>query len=346
MSTEPVTPTKQAPPGVPHVYQALAAIQEELGAIEKDGNLPVGGGKAVKTHRLEAILNALGPLRAKHRLFLSTETVSFEQRVDPAVDPSRDGPTFHVLAQFRFRWISAVDGSVFECGPYLGEGRGRDDKGSNKASSGALKQCLLHVFGVYTEELLDTDHQPHPEQQRPAPDTRRLEAQVLADARYRQEQARPPGRPDPAPMRRPDPPQQRPAPPARPPPATPGGNGVGDPPAFTLGNAILALFPEAANQEGRIAAAREWLQNAIGVDSISKCGDEQMEQVKCALACWDKTVKEQSPGERWDGLARALQLHQLGWFNELDSAGRSIALANIAGVRPPAATSTPRRTPF
>lgn len=151
----------------PMIYGQMAKVLAELPAIGKDDYNQQQG---FHFRGIDAVLNALNPLLAKHGVFYvpDVEERIYSQR------PTRNGGVMHTVdLHVRFRFY-AEDGSYVEASGW-GEGTDSGDKATNKAMTGAMKYVLFQVFAISTKEASDSD--------RESP-----EETVSADA-FRQQQA-------------------------------------------------------------------------------------------------------------------------------------------------------------
>lgn len=126
------------------IHQRMAAILEQLPAIGKDAR---NTGLNFNFRSIDAILNELNPLLAKHGVFILPEVRSTH------VEAKTKGYAAMVEVAYHF---TADDGTevVAIVG---GEGHDFADKALSKAMTMALKTCLGQVFAISTEDDPDGD---------------------------------------------------------------------------------------------------------------------------------------------------------------------------------------------
>lgn len=127
------------------IYAALSAVKDELGAVSK-GNTMKGGSFSYKYRSIDDVLNALHPILVKHGVV---------GPVPKLVTHNRDGKK--TLVHFEYTFFAA-DGS-FVAGGTAGEGDDPGDKGTNKASTSALKTFLTQTLAI-PFDTDDPDHYP------------------------------------------------------------------------------------------------------------------------------------------------------------------------------------------
>lgn len=133
----------------PLIYQKLAAILRETGAIDKGRK---NQQQNFMFRGIDDVMNELHELFAKHEVFILQEVQGFttENR------PSKSGGTnIFTRATVKFRYVT-TDGSSVET-TNVGEAMDSGDKGMNKAMSIALKYSLLQMFLIPTKEKKDPD---------------------------------------------------------------------------------------------------------------------------------------------------------------------------------------------
>lgn len=175
-----------------NIHQAILAVTEELGPIQKNGTLELGG-KPISFTRIDDIRAALGPLLVEHGVvsYIDTEIVKhkLQQAQEPmtmaqtykvpiegtdkersVIDPGgreiRDGkiPTTRSWAIVRatMTFVLAEDGSDWACST-VGEAYDTNgDKAVAKATTAAVKRILLEVFKV-TDKSEGDDEERDPE---------------------------------------------------------------------------------------------------------------------------------------------------------------------------------------
>ncbi len=151
---------------VPHVYQAINAVQAELAALgitKTRQNTQQG----YKFRGIDDVYNTLAPILAKHKLLIIPNVLTREmlERISKKGDP-----LFNVVVYAKFTFISAEDGSSVEAATY-GEAMDTADKATNKAMSAAYKYVCLQAFSIPTEGDNDADattHEVAPRKKAPA----------------------------------------------------------------------------------------------------------------------------------------------------------------------------------
>lgn len=141
--------TAAAATKVPAIYGAIAAIQDEVGRIPKNGKADFGAGKAKYDYvKNDDILDAVRAKMVEQQVIAKPELSEFEY-------VTRDIGANRTLAVCRVRlvqtYISVVDGSEFAVTVY-GEGGGADDKALRKAVTQAQKIANLLTFSIATGE--------------------------------------------------------------------------------------------------------------------------------------------------------------------------------------------------
>lgn len=127
----------------PAIYAAMAGIISELEAVKK-GKEGSNGSQRFKYRGIDDAYNALHPLLAKYKV----ATVPSVQDIIVV-----DNLT---TLKVEYHFVSLEDGSEIVA-TSVGQGRGGDDKSSNKAMSGAHKAAIYQTFCIPTEDLDDAD---------------------------------------------------------------------------------------------------------------------------------------------------------------------------------------------
>lgn len=133
----------------PQIYQKLAAILRDTGAISKaqknqQQNFMFRG--------IDDVMNELHELFAKNEVFVLQEVQGFTTENRPT---KNGGTQTYTRATVKFRYVT-TDGSCVET-VNVGEAMDSGDKGMSKAMSIALKYSLLQMFLIPTEEKKDPD---------------------------------------------------------------------------------------------------------------------------------------------------------------------------------------------
>lgn len=137
---------------IPAIYQALVAVAADLAkeGIAKDrANVE----QRFKFRGVDDVMNALGPLLAKHGVIVMPEVLSDQN----STRLTKSGATLHVVhVRVSYLFVAAADGSSH---PVIITGEGMDmaDKATAKALSAAYKYCMLQTFSVPVEGTPDAD---------------------------------------------------------------------------------------------------------------------------------------------------------------------------------------------
>jgi hypothetical protein len=131
------------------IFQAIAAIMEEVSAIGKDKQNVKQG---FKFRGIDDVYNALHPLLAKHKVFTVPEVLTKESTFETSQSGNK---LFYERLMVRYTFF-ADDGSSFQATVY-GIGMDSGDKAANKAMAIAHKYVLLQVFAIPTEDMVDPD---------------------------------------------------------------------------------------------------------------------------------------------------------------------------------------------
>ncbi|MDQ3573659.1 MAG: ERF family protein [Actinomycetota bacterium] len=137
----------------PSIHVLMSRIQAELPAIGKDQY-----NQQQKFHfrGIDAVLNALNPLLAKHGVFYCPHVT---ERVSEVRETKGGSAMYGVHLHVRYRFYGP-NGDYVEASTW-GEGTDMGDKATNKAITGAMKQALFQVFAISTGEAPDSDeHTP------------------------------------------------------------------------------------------------------------------------------------------------------------------------------------------
>ena len=137
-----------------NIYQTINAIMDE---IEPVGKSSYNDQQHFHYRGVDAVMNALQPLFAKHKLFCVPEVVSSvrEDRTS-----SKGNQLIYSIIRVKYTFY-AEDGSSIEA---IVEGEGMDsgDKATNKALAIAFKYACFQLFCIPTEEVSpDPDRDSH-----------------------------------------------------------------------------------------------------------------------------------------------------------------------------------------
>lgn len=133
------------------IYARMAAILDQLPAIGKDARNP---NLNFNYRSVDAILNELNPLLAKHGVFMLPEVT--ELRLDTR--PTRNSVANVAIVTVAYHF-TADDGTEVVA-TAVGEGQDSGDKAVSKAMTMALKTCLGQVFAISTDEDPDGETVP------------------------------------------------------------------------------------------------------------------------------------------------------------------------------------------
>lgn len=131
------------------IYEAIPAIMHELGAIEKGKRNAQQG---FMYRGVDDVMNALNPLLAKYRVFVTPEIVEHTREERKT---AKGGLLIYSICKIRFTFW-AGDGTNLQA-VVIGEGMDSGDKATNKAMSVAFKYACFQVFCIPTEEMPDAD---------------------------------------------------------------------------------------------------------------------------------------------------------------------------------------------
>ena len=137
------------------IYEKLAAIQEDVGAIEKNGKGPAakGGFAFIKA---EDVLDKVHSLLVKHKVIV-IPTIQYSKH-DTRVEGSRAYITATVSISYEY--IAVEDGSSVVT-TTVGEGSDiGSDTATRKAATQAMKISHLHMFTIPNSEFDDEGYEP------------------------------------------------------------------------------------------------------------------------------------------------------------------------------------------
>lgn len=137
-----------------NIYQTITAIMEEVAPIGKDS---VNQKQGFKYRSVDAVMNALQPLFAKHKLFCVPEVLdnTREERVS-----KQGGILIYSIIKTKYTFF-AEDGTSVSA-VVVGEGMDSADKASNKALAIAFKYVCFQLFCIPTEDTApDPDADTH-----------------------------------------------------------------------------------------------------------------------------------------------------------------------------------------
>lgn len=142
----------------PHVYRAWTAVKAAIAAEGID--------KARKNQQqgysfrgIDDVLNALSSILAENHLIIAPHIRSRELLERTTKDGK--GALFNVVVNADYTFISSLDGSTHEVGPFYGEAMDSADKATNKAMSAAYKYMAIQTFCIPTKGDNDADATTH-----------------------------------------------------------------------------------------------------------------------------------------------------------------------------------------
>ena len=149
-------PTAKAEPAPsPNLAQRLSAVMAEVGYVQKGGKTESGAiYKYVKHDQVVALIR---PALVKHGVF-ALDTVPPESVSCVEVGQTKSGATrWKTTLELHIVWMNIDDpGDAYEVS-FPGEGVDTDDKGTGKALSYALKNCLLKTFMIESGDEADNE---------------------------------------------------------------------------------------------------------------------------------------------------------------------------------------------
>ncbi len=137
-----------------NIFQTIAAVMEDVGAVGKDS---LNEQQKFKYRGIDAVMNALNPAFIKHHLFIVPEVMD-QTREERRT--AKGGMLLYSVCRMKYTFY-AEDGSHIEA-VVVGEGMDSGDKATNKAMSVAFKYACFQVFCIPTEEMKDPDAETPP----------------------------------------------------------------------------------------------------------------------------------------------------------------------------------------
>lgn len=137
-----------------NIYQTINAILSEIDPISKESKNQQQG---FYYRGVDAVMNAMAPLFAKHKLFIVPEVI--DQRREERTT-NKGATLIYSVITMRYTFF-AEDGTSLSA-VVIGEGMDSGDKASNKAMAIAFKYACFQVFCIPTEETApDPDKEAH-----------------------------------------------------------------------------------------------------------------------------------------------------------------------------------------
>lgn len=132
-----------------NIYESITKIIAEIPAISKDKVNKIQG---FKYRGIDDVMNAIQPLLAKYRVFITPEVLgqTREER-----QSTKGGTLIYSICKIKYTFY-AEDGSNVTA-ITIGEGMDSGDKATNKAMAIAMKYALFQVFCIPTDEMKDPD---------------------------------------------------------------------------------------------------------------------------------------------------------------------------------------------
>lgn len=137
------------------VFRALSAVQSDLsekGIAKGDTNTFDN----YKFRGIDAVLNTLAPILAKHGLVLVPSVDESEIRT---ITTNKGAAMNHAKVKMTFTFYDAEGDSITHT--YHGEAMDRGDKSINKACTAAYKYFLFQAFTIPVEGTPDADNESH-----------------------------------------------------------------------------------------------------------------------------------------------------------------------------------------
>lgn len=135
------------------IYGKLADIMQEIEPIAKDRKNQAQG---YNFRGIDDVMDSLGPIMAKHRVFLTTETIDIKREERQT---AKGGTLIYTILTEKISFWAEDGSSVWTI--KIGEGMDSGDKSSNKASSVAVKNACIQMFMIPTKEPKDPENDSH-----------------------------------------------------------------------------------------------------------------------------------------------------------------------------------------
>jgi hypothetical protein len=154
--------------GKQSINQRIVAVMRDAGAIGKDS---INKQQGFNFRGIDAVMNHLHPVFAKHGVFVVPEVVT--ERKEERQTKSGGNLIYRVLT-VRFHFISEEGDSI--AATVMGEGMDSGDKAGNKAMAVALKYALTQVLLLPYDEVDPDADTPHASRPLPQPEKRERES--------------------------------------------------------------------------------------------------------------------------------------------------------------------------
>lgn len=135
------------------IYQAISAVMDDVGAVGKDS---VNQFDKYKFRGIDAVMNALNPAMRKNHVFVTPSVLDAKREER---ESKNGGTMMYSILTVKYTFYTD-DGSYVEA-VVIGEAMDRSDKSTNKAMSAAFKYACFQTFCIPTEEMLDSEQDPH-----------------------------------------------------------------------------------------------------------------------------------------------------------------------------------------
>ncbi len=137
------------------IYNKISTIMNEMGSIGREKYNEI---QRFYFRGIDQFVNTLHPELSKNRVFLNpiTKHINYTNR-DVVRKDGKTGIDTHCTVLVEYQFICSEDNSSMVVGPFPGEGIDSSDKATYKAMTGALKNMLIEVFMVPTEDMNDPD---------------------------------------------------------------------------------------------------------------------------------------------------------------------------------------------
>ncbi|MDR7134563.1 hypothetical protein J2X06_001747 [Lysobacter niastensis] len=136
----------------PAVYAAIGSVMADLAQVGV-GKDAINQHDAYRYRSIDAVLNALSPILARHHLII-LPTVIAKETIERT--SKSGGILMHITLTIRYRFVCSIDGSSYEI-EVLGEASDRADKAINKAMAAAFKYACVQVFCIAYQGMADAD---------------------------------------------------------------------------------------------------------------------------------------------------------------------------------------------
>ncbi len=142
-----------------NIHEAIAAISREATAIGKDSKNTQQG---FSFRGIDAVMNAMHPLFAKHGVFIAPECL--DDKVEER-QTQRGGNLIYRILKIRYHFIHESGSEI--ASTFIGEGMDSGDKASNKAAAVSLKYALTQLLLLPYDEVDPDATTPEPSKRKP-----------------------------------------------------------------------------------------------------------------------------------------------------------------------------------